>query len=101
MFKKIQAYAVFLLALMLSFIVQQALAAARYLQEARLSFKAKLALLFAPLAAIPSIASAEVPASVTAAITEAVTDVGVVGGLVIGVVVIVFAFGMMRKPMKG
>ncbi|MER0217472.1 MAG: hypothetical protein DU481_15195 [Nitrosomonas sp.] len=100
MFTKIQAYAVFLLALMLSFIVQQALAAARYFREVCLSFKAKLALLFAPLAVIPSIASAAVPASVTTAITDAVADVGTVGGLVIGVVVIVFAFAMMRKPMN-
>ena len=100
MFKKIQAYAAFLLVLMVSFFVQKALAAARYLQEARLSFKAKLALLLAPLALIPSIASAAVPASVTTAITDAVADVGTVGGLVIGVVVIVFAFAMMRKPMN-
>ena len=100
MFTKIQAYAVFLLALMLSFVIQQALQVARYIREVRLSFKAKLALLFAPLAAIPSIASAAVPASVTTAITDAVADVGTVGGLVIGVVVIVFAFAMMRKPMN-
>lgn len=100
MLAKTQTYVLFLLALMLSFIVQQALSAARYIQEVRLSFKAKLALLFAPLAAIPSIASAAVPASVTTAISDAVADVGTVGGLVIGVVVIVFAFAMMRKPMN-
>lgn len=97
---KTKTYVMFVLSLVLSFIVQQALALARHFQELRLSFKAKLALLFAPLALIPSIASAAVPASVTTAIGDAVADVGTVGGLVIGVVVIVFAFAMMRKPMN-
>lgn len=100
MLAKTQSYVLFVLALMLSFIVQKALSAARHIQEFRLSFKARLVLLFAPLAVIPSIASAAVPASVTTAITDAVADVGTVGGLVIGVVVIVFAFAMMRKPMN-
>ena len=87
MLSKAQSYVLFLLALMLSFIVQKALSAAAYLQEMRLSFKAKLALLFAPLAAIPSIASAAIPADVTTAITGAGTDVATLGAAVIVVMV--------------
>lgn len=85
---------------MLSFIIQKALSAAAYLQEMRLSFKAKLALLFAPLAVIPSIASAAVPASVTTAITDAVTDVGTVGAAILGVIIVIASFGWLRRMMK-
>ncbi len=100
MLSKTQSYVLFLLALMLSFIVQKALSAAAYLQEMRLSFKAKLALLFAPLAVIPSIASAAVPASVTTGITDAVTDVGTIGAAILGVIIVIAAFGWMRRMVK-
>lgn len=99
MIQKIHAYVLFVLSLLLSFIVQRALSVASYVNNLRLAFKAKLALLVSLFLA-PSIALAAVPAFVTTAITDAVADVGTVGGLVIGVVVIVFAFAMMRKPMN-
>ena len=100
MLSKTQSYVLFLLALMLSFIVQKALSAAAYLQEMRLSFKAKLALLFAPLAVIPSIASAAVPASVTTGISDAVTDVSTIGAAILGVVIVIAAFGWLRRMIK-
>ena len=100
MLSKTQSYVLFLLALMLSFIVQKALSAAAYLQEMRLSFKAKLALLFAPLAVIPSIASAAVPASVTTGISDAVTDVSTIGAAILGVIIVIAAFGWMRRMVK-
>ena len=100
MLSKTQSYVVFLLALMLSFIVQKSLSAAAYLQEMRLSFKAKLALLFAHLAVIPSIASAAVPASVTTGITDAVADVGTIGAAILGVIIVIAAFGWMRRMVK-
>lgn len=100
MLSKTQSYVLFLLALMLSFIVQKALSAAAYLQEMRFSFKAKLALLFAPLAVIPSIASAAVPASVTTGISDAVTDVSTIGAAILGVIIVIAAFGWMRRMVK-
>ena len=100
MLSKTQSYVLFLLALMLSFIVQKALSAAAYLQEMRLSFKAKLALLFAPLAVIPSIVSAAVPASVTTGISDAVTDVSTIGAAILGVIIVIAAFGWMRRMVK-
>ncbi len=100
MLSKTQSYVLFLLALMLSFIIQKALSAAAYLQEMRLSFKAKLALLFAPLAVIPSIASAAVPASVTTGISDAVTDVSTIGAAILGVVIVIAAFGWLRRMIK-
>ena len=100
MLSKTQSYVLFLLAVMLSFIVQKALSAAAYLQEMRLSFKAKLALLFAPLAVIPSIASAAVPASVTTGISDAVTDVSTIGAAILGVVIVIAAFGWLRRMIK-
>ena len=100
MLSKTQSYVLFLLALMLSFIVQLALSAAAFLQEMRLSFKAKLALLFAPLAVIPSIASAAVPASVTTGITEAVADVGTVGAAILGVIIVIASFNWLRRVTK-
>ena len=100
MLSKTQSYVLFLLALVLSFIVQKALSAAAYLQEMRLSFKAKLALLFAPLAVIPSIASAAVPASVTTGITEAVADVGTVGAAILGVIIVIASFNWLRRVTK-
>ena len=100
MLSKTQSYVLFLLALMLSFIVQKALSAAAYLQEMRLSFKAKLALLFSPLAVIPSIASAAVPASVTTGISDAVTDVSTIGAAILGVIIVIAAFGWMRRMVK-
>ena len=100
MLSKTQSYVLFLLALILSFIIQKALSAAAYLQEMRLSFKAKLALLFAPLAAIPSIASAAVPASVTTGISDAVADVGTIGAAILGVIIVIAAFGWMRRMVK-
>jgi len=101
MFTKIQSYAAIFLVLMLTFIVQQALVAARYLQELRLSFKAKLALLFAPLAVIPSLSWADVPASVTAGITSAVSDVGSIGALVMGVIIAIVAFTWLKRVLSG
>ncbi|MBK8605025.1 MAG: hypothetical protein IPN87_18870 [Saprospiraceae bacterium] len=82
---------------MLSYVVQTALSAARHIQEVRLSFKAKLALLFAPLALIPSIASAAVDAAVTTALSTALTDVGTVGSAVFVVIVAAVAFKLLRR----
>ena len=103
MLSKVQAYATFVLMLMVQWIMQQAMIVANYINQLRLAFKAKLALFitFVFSVFIPGIASADVPASVTAGITGAVSDVGTIGGLVMGVIIAIVAFVWLKRVLSG
>ncbi|SFF12675.1 major capsid protein [Nitrosomonas sp. Nm166] len=103
---KMQAYVVFLLSLMLGWLMQQALMIANYINQLRLMFKAKLALLVTFAAFVvtnffASVAHAAVPASVTTGIGDAVADVGAIGALVMGVIVAIVAFVWLKRVLSG
>ena len=103
---QLKAYAMMILAVMVTWLIQKALLIASYINQLRLAFKARLALLvsfaaFAVTNFFASTAHADVPAAVTAGITSAVSDVGSIGALVMGVIVAIVAFVWLKRVLSG